>query len=74
MVQFILLTTFRLSIQALLPERFKRRLFGVNDGRIENGKIDVCRADQQAQLRAAENDALRAVAAKILNDAQKMVL
>ena len=57
-----------------MPERFKRRLFGVNDGRIENGKIDVCRADQQAQLRAAENDALRAAAAKILNDAQKMVL
>ena len=70
----MLLTTFRLSIKALLPERFKRRLFGMNDSRVKKRKIDIYRADQQAQLRAAEYDALRAAALELTNDSQKRLL
>ena len=46
----------------------------MNDGRIENRNIDIYRADQQSQLRAAKNDALSAATTKVSDDTQEMVL
>ena len=49
---------------------------GMELGRIliENRKIDIYRADQQSQLRAAKNDALSAATTKVSDDTQEMVL